>query len=434
MEPVQKKAKTERLQCNYYIAKKTRQCGMTRKADSEYCSEHINLLKKLEGGAVHAGSVQGGRERVPCPLDPNHSVWKDQLQRHLKKCNKNKLAHANDGMPFYSCDMNRGQEMESVAVDYKECLKDAVLLLQKLHNSPLLNKVDIPLEQKSNEQMENSRLSELHNQKHAIQQSSLIQNMLDNGVLEPLSQTQDYLEFGCGRAEFSRYLNQVLYSTCSEEPRPVTYHLIDRASNRMKFDSKFPTDTQDITKRKKVVPEIRRIKIDIKDLRMDSELSADRTYVALSKHLCGVATDLTLRCMMNNPLFKKQLDGLCIAMCCRHVCNSRDYVNREFVTELIPDDSALSYDQFFTCLTKICSWATNGRRADMKGSDVVHITDDIEMTVEQREEIGLVARKIIDVGRYNWVKQNLGEDAHLVRYVDKEISLENVALIVKTSK
>lgn len=434
MEPALKKPKTERLQCNYYNPQKSRQCGMTRRADAEYCSEHINLLKKQEGGAVHAGSIQGGRERVPCPLDPHHTVWKDQLKRHVKKCNTNKLAHANDGQVFYSCDMNRGDAIETEKVDYQECIGDAVKLLQELRDSPELSAVEIPLSQKCNEHMQNSRINELHNQKHAIQQSSLIQNMLDCDVLNPLSPTQDYLEFGCGRAEFSRYLNQVVYTACKDEPRQITYHLVDRGSNRMKFDSKFPTDTQEITGQKKVVPAIRRVKIDIKDLKMDTQLSPERTYVALSKHLCGVATDLTLRCIVNNPVFKQKLDGLCIAMCCRHVCDPRDYVNAEFIKSLIAGKTALSYFQFFTCLTKMCSWATSGRRPGMGDSDVVQISDNVSMTVEEREELGLLARKIIDTGRYNWVKKHLGEDVRLVRYVDKDISLENVALILRTSR
>ena len=81
-EPPAKKLKNEqRLQCEYFIEKKQRRCGMTRKNDVQYCTEHLNLLKKKLGNEKHNGK-EGNR--VPCPLDPKHTVWESQLQKHLK--------------------------------------------------------------------------------------------------------------------------------------------------------------------------------------------------------------------------------------------------------------------------------------------------------------------------------------------------------------
>ncbi|SMN22453.1 similar to Saccharomyces cerevisiae YOL125W TRM13 2'-O-methyltransferase responsible for modification of tRNA at position 4 [Maudiozyma saulgeensis] len=435
MEPVSKKIKLEdssgRLRCQYLIVKKDRQCGMTRRADEQYCSEHLNLLKKNSGTLIHSGVNSEERERIPCPLDPNHSVWKDQLSRHLKKCNKFKLSHVNDNETFFNKDMNinNNDTLSSVKIDYKQFLNQSIEILQKWK---IENDIIIPLKQESNQEMVQKRVNTLINQKHAIQQSSLIQNMIDYKILNTTKKDQDYIEFGCGKAEFSRYLNQVICLTNQNEPRDITYHLIDRASNRMKFDSKFVSDTQELTNQLKIVPTIKRIKIDIKDLKIDTQLDSSHNYVAISKHLCGVATDLTLRCILNNNILHNKLDGLCIAMCCRHVCSPRDYVNPEYIKALLlPDTNDITYEQFFTCLTKICSWATNGRRPDMVGTDIVEITDSISMTLEERESLGLMARKIIDLGRLKWVQQNLGENAELIRYVDKSISLENVALLFK---
>ncbi|CAB4256803.1 similar to Saccharomyces cerevisiae YOL125W TRM13 2'-O-methyltransferase responsible for modification of tRNA at position 4 [Maudiozyma barnettii] len=435
MEPVIKKTKLEdpsgRLRCQYVIVKKDRQCGMTRRADEQYCSEHLNLLKKNSGSLIHSGVTStetGGRERIPCPLDPNHTIWKDQLTRHMKKCNKFKMSHANDNEPYYQKDMNSLVETVELSevIDYKQFLDQTIHILQKWDDTS-----DIPLKQESNQEMVEKRVNTLTNQKHAIQQSSLIQNMISAKILNTSSSNQDYIEFGCGKAEFSRYLNQVICLTKDHVPHEITYHLIDRASNRMKFDSKFAADTQDLTKQLQMTPNIKRIKIDIKDLKLDTQLDSSHGYVAISKHLCGVATDLTLRCIMNNNLLHQQLDGLCIAMCCRHVCSHKDYINPSYIKSLLPND--ITYEQFFTCLTKVCSWATNGRRQGMVGTDTVEITESISMTLEEREALGLAARKIIDLGRLKWVQQNLGKDARLVRYVDKSISLENVALLLNTS-
>lgn len=399
---------------------------MTRKSGVEYCLEHLNLLKK---------DVDDERKRISCPLDSRHSVWEDQLKKHLTKCNKFKLSHINDNELFYSKDLNRGRDIGGESIgDYKQYLQKVIHLLKVLQEEKKsVFGADIPLRQESNDQMVNSRLNEVNNKKHALQQSSLIQNLINYKILDFDSKNQDFIEFGCGRAEFSRYLNQIIYKNLST-PREIKYHLIDRSSSRMKFDTKFVTDTQEITKQKKIVPSIDRIKIDIKDLLIDKKLSPESNYVALSKHLCGVATDLTLRCIANNSLLRDHLDGLCIAMCCRHVCNANDYINPDYIKSLIPENEDITYTQFFGCLSMICSWATNGRRPETKDSDIVKIHNSIEMTVIERESLGLIARQIIDIGRLKWVQANLSKDTHLIHYVDKSISLENVTLIMKSTE
>ena len=62
--------------------------------------------------------------------------------------------------------------------------------------------------------------------------------------------------------------------------------------------------------------------------------------VALSKHLCGCATDLALRCLANSGLPVK---GLCIACCCHHRCEWNSYVAKAFIT----DECGFHADDFF---------------------------------------------------------------------------------------
>lgn len=71
--PAVKRAKpSERLQCEYFMEKKKRRCGMTRSSQNLYCSEHLNLMKKAANSQVHnknGSEAEKERERVPCPLD-----------------------------------------------------------------------------------------------------------------------------------------------------------------------------------------------------------------------------------------------------------------------------------------------------------------------------------------------------------------------------
>lgn len=47
---------------------------------------------------------------------------------------------------------------------------------------------------------------------------------------------------------------------------------------------------------------------------------------------------------------------------------------------------------------------------------------------EERDEIGIQCKRLIDMGRLDYL-QKLGYQVELVSYIDKSISLENVALI-----
>ena len=53
-------------------------------------------------------------------------------------------------------------------------------------------------------------------------------------------------------------------------------------------------------------------------------------FVGIAKHLCGGATDLTLT-SIKNLTAEKALEGLAIATCCHHSCDTLTYVNMPFV-------------------------------------------------------------------------------------------------------
>ena len=541
-QPLTKKPKPDRLQCEYFIAKKNRRCGMTRRHDEKYCSEHLNLLKKEHGRQLHyigvtttTSSNDKGAKRVPCPLDPNHTVWEYKLKTHILKCTKGKNARMNDGKAYYIKDLNSGKAVGKItngnegnssvnSSTYRQYLEQTIDILRKIQSEENdIVKFTIESSFRQNDIMNGTRVQELDNPKHAVQQGSLIENIYDyigrnTGSLVPQVDPLDdnnnnsivVVEFGCGRAEFSRYLNQqVLYrlrdsitvapvtitdpnndSNGSAEipPLNLTYVLIDRGTNRMKFDHKIRTDTVELNKRgdhnlqgqrqRQVNLDIRRAKIDIRDLNLDPLLlptkgphketatetsTTQLTCLAISKHLCGVATDLALRCIANSRLLRSHLAGICIAMCCRHACEPDDYINPQFVNSLLEryrarencdtSSSRLDYSSFFKCLAKICSWATSGRRAKIQDDDsMVTVslvgegsggkdedgdkntsagTKEIQMTVLERETLGLLARKIIDVGRLKWVQENLDGEAKLVHYVPQDVSLENVALLFR---
>ncbi|CCH59677.1 hypothetical protein TBLA_0B08620 [Henningerozyma blattae CBS 6284] len=414
--------KNEILLCQYFIERKKRTCGMMRKKNMKYCVEHSKLDPQE--------AKENLKKRIPCPLDPNHTIYEYQLNKHVKKCNKNKLIHSNDNQCYYLQDLNLGNKenrfnKKDISLEREHELIIATIpilkayLDQNLH--PNCNGV-WKLDKRENQFMIDNRYVQLENEKtrkHAIQQSSLIQNMLDRGILQSENLLSfGLIEFGCGRAEFTRYIHD---SLVNNKPPSGKQHciLIDRAPNRNKFDSKLIHMQKD------------RLRIDIKDLKVNPLLHDNLPYTSVSKHLCGVATDLTLRCLLvnNNSV---NPNGICIAMCCRHICNPDDYINPDFIIEKVlslqkDEQRKLSYNELFFALTKIVSWATSGKRNNE--DETTHFTD---LGYEEREEIGLIARGIIDYGRFLFVKSILDNthNVELIRYVEKSVSLENTALLV----
>ncbi len=169
--------------------------------------------------------------------------------------------------------------------------------------------------------------------------------------------------------------------------------------------------------------------VDIKDLSLAKVPGvADFPSIAYSKHLCGSATDLTLRALSNFTLKDGgQLDGLFIALCCHQVCTFSRYINPEFLQDYGIADATL-----FKTICKISTWAICGRPKDQQldGDDFgKHWTG---LQFQEREQLGWRAKRILDIGRMLYIKQNMkAQHVGLIQYIEKESTLENLALWAK---
>lgn len=403
-EPLTKKVKTDI--CVYVNPKNNKQCKSLKSSQSpSYCTNHILYFKKLEGRKKHndfskVDKVLG--KRIPCPLDNNHSCWEKELEKHIQKCTKGKMLKMNDDQKWFKKNFNFGSEKEAKDVDESKILK-SISILKTLQFEELDTKI------LKDEIIEISRVQSLvgGQLKHAVQQSSLISHM--RNIIN--DEAVNLVEFGCGRAELSRYACLSLQND-KQIKKSV---LIDRGNNRMKFDKDIRLENEKIT--------LERFKCDIKDIDLSLMLNDNCDTLAISKHLCGSATDLTLRCISKIPNKK----GTVIAMCCRHACNSRDYINPKYIKHILNESKEdMNYEDFFKCLTKISSYATSSFKENEK-STADHFTG---LSVDERTKLGLIARRTLDEGRLQWCKRELNEKSKMLKYCDYETTLENVALIV----
>lgn len=417
----QEKKVTERLQCEFIIINKNRRCCMQRKPDQKYCTEHLVHSKESEKG-----------ERIPCPLDNKHKVWTKNLASHLKKCNakpreQHDLWYEKDingkVEPFFENELDRNSDTHLNEVELYQ--KYISILKGILEFKPLEFSISEHTSLKK-------RLSEVSNQKHVVQQSSLIGNMKRRGFLDI---DKFYIEYGCGKGELSRFVNLcVLEEIQTDNIGKVNYGygFIDRGVNRMKVDSKIIKDCQD--KSESINPIIKRSRIDIKDLNVDKFLEdVDvSNVVVISKHLCGAATDLTFKLLLNSSLLNRDISkfgGLLIAMCCRHACSYEQLLpeSRRYLQE-----KGFKTLESFNILKKIVSWAVCGTPSGVKAEESNEHTSGLSF--KEREEVGLIGRRLIDESRVFALNQALSSrnlTVEMFWYVDKQTTLENVCLCIK---
>ncbi|XP_028019115.1 tRNA:m(4)X modification enzyme TRM13 homolog isoform X4 [Balaenoptera acutorostrata] len=393
--------------CGYYVEKKKRFCRMVVAAGKRFCGEHAG-----------AAEEENARKRILCPLDPKHTVYEDQLAKHLKKCNSREKPKPD----FFIQDINAG-------------LKDETEIPEQL----------VPISFLSEEQMEN-----------------LIKKL----------------------RKASEGLNSTLKDQIMSHPA-----LHDALNDPKNGDSATKHLKQQVDgKHRKKNSVFERLQIDIQHLCLNKIplLSKEKLpVVGIGKHLCGVATDLALRCLVETyaasceerneePLAKRvkndktekeintlakegneknipekwtPVAGIVIALCCHHRCDWRHYVGKEYFRALGLGAVEFHYFQ------RMSSWATCGmQKTSLEASNIstkrkdkqndgseehddggYRITDDSAeslpgfLTVEEKKKIGHLCKLLIDQGRINYLQQK-GFNPALQYYTDPLVSLENVLL------
>ncbi|XP_056211320.1 tRNA:m(4)X modification enzyme TRM13 homolog isoform X1 [Falco biarmicus] len=442
--------------CAYFVERKKRFCKMIPAPGRRFCGEHEQQEEEND------------RKRIPCPLDPKHTVYEDQLQKHLKKCN----SRAKPKPVYFVQDINAG--LKDVAEIPEKEVPICSLSKEKLDNLIItLKKASTGLELHLKEQvLSHQALQEALNDpkngesavKHLKQQASILGNMEKLHLLGP---GRCFVEFGAGRGKLSHWVDVAL-----QDAENVQFLLVERATTRFKVDGKH--------KRRDSVFE--RLQVDIQHLCLNKVPILEKKklpLVGIGKHLCGAATDLALRCLVESyttccdgesqePAPKrsrtdktevasnnsadnesnkddcKPVAGIVIALCCHHKCDWTHYVGREFFKSVGLGPVEFNYFQ------RMSSWATCGMRETTTKASTSDESEDESnnmeeheqtcsktesssdtlqgiLTVEERKEIGHLCKLLIDHGRIEYLQQH-GYKAALQYYTEPAVSLENVLL------
>ncbi|CAM9211700.1 unnamed protein product [Ectocarpus sp. 12 AP-2014] len=355
-----------------------------------YCAQHRSKHSASFCG-THMGETAEKGMRVPCPVDPNHTVFEQQLSSHVKICNLALQQARMVTQPYYSEGINSGppllprEEEEEKNKKEEEDRGDVAVVaavaaaaaLDDVFVVDLLSRVEAAhrhlVGEIPTEVLDPPEVQALHRARsedgmgfrkgrHVLQQASLVGHLFlftaflatCRGLVGPTGAGGHgghgengpsvlHVEMGAGKGTLGQSIATAFPGS------DVT--MVERSSVRRKAENRLEGVST-------------RARIDIRDLDMGGlpSLTAegdDRPVVAVAKHLCGVATDLALRrdAMLTLPPRRERRDahdsghvgnddptaapaaattrvgGVAIATCCHHVCNWRDYVGRDFLMQ-----------------------------------------------------------------------------------------------------
>lgn len=182
-----------------------------------------------------------------------------------------------------------------------------------------------------------------------------------------------------------------------------THYIIDRISPRKKMEKSvsqvFLVSPQSAS--------FQRLCVDLADVDLAAICPE---FVGIGKHVCGAATDLSLRCPATNPRASLQAKAVIIALCCHHRCTWQTYVGQPSLTLGKAWLRQVGLATHFTALCQLTSWVAAPPRAD-----------------PELAALGRKAKYLIDFGRLTWL-QSHGFSADLFEYVADTVTKENLLL------
>ncbi|UPR01316.1 tRNA:m(4)X modification enzyme TRM13 [Chloropicon primus] len=442
----------EKGKCIFYLKKKGRYCHFEACEGDVYCGNH---------------RVVDNRPRIPCPVDPRHTIFKDELQKHLKKCQSLKRMKSLHQEPYYVEDANVGQEEEGrpdiPTKERKERIvalggEEIRALVSKIHRSmdtlaerlrwredhdPTAAVVEGEGEGEGGVSGEgllrrpkecdawfgdgefspaNSHLAaRKYKTRHIQQQVSMIGHYVDffprTGEAEGSRESRSVVELGAGKGHLgTMWVKSMGFSHLL---------LVDNQCFSLKADREISHEEG---------MKVERFQCDLKDFAMDKVKSlADRRVCVVGKHLCGGATDMALQiCKTSRESSGVALQSLCIASCCHHKCTWRAFVAKE-----VFEDLGLTA-QDFQLISWMTGWACCGhdhvKKDEAKDDEAAEerkrkMFGNLKMP--ERIKAGLACKRLLDLCRIAWLRQNGFLSTQFVKYCPRIMTGENMLLLAK---
>lgn len=423
--------------CHAYMENKRRYCRQQRRGTSLYCGNHshLNSSNTNEANASTEGDTQTiERKRIPCPVDPSHLIYEDQVEKHVPICPKTKKRKREQAEQYFQKDINGGGFGDICTViesndheapkDEMERGKELALRILEVHRQ-LFSKEDATT---STGRLEDITFDDLHNSiemrdyseqelcagitegfqvhrirsggaRHVPQLASLIGHLRMIGVLPKLGDVKASKEFtekplllidmGAGRGMLG------LTAAGVSRSHGLETHLmmVERAGTRSKAEKilrnlgKDESSASGSSQTYLSFEDVQwsRVKCDLLHVNLKVLLEKPELknckVVIIAKHLCGVGSDLALKAI--EPV-RERIDACVFATCCHGVCNWCGYVGRDYLRRQMEtgDNRIVFGPKEFDLLRQWCagSVACQSRNAE----DI----DEAERTVDEEKVEG----------------------------------------------
>ena len=140
--------------------------------------------------------------------------------------------------------------------------------------------------------------------------------------------------------------------------------------------------------------------------------------VCIGKHVCGLALDLTLRCICKciDKLLQQATIDIATASCCHYLCTWDTYVNRPYF------EARGFTKETFKIVCALSQWATmNPKEKETVNPDNLNNPNNFnnpnERSRMQKISLGKACKKLLDEGRIEWLKSN-GFNVEIKRYTN----------------
>lgn len=463
--------------CHAYLENKRRYCRQQQRgSSSKYCGNHSSEE----------------RLRIPCPMDPSHQIYQDQVEKHIKVCPKVVRMKAQEKLPYFCRDVNTGghgmlgdDTTCSPSLEWAQRIATKVLEVHQRHFGRKAQPPESLTEKDIHKAIVMKDLSQTEldagladavqhfriksgGPRHIHQQASLVGHLRLAGVL-PLTPdlstcTKEikFLEMGAGRG----MLGLVAAGAASACGSPkVQLTLVERAGSRSKADTilRAAAESKEEESRYMKLKTVQwsRVQCDlahidvtsiIKDQsepavgkkRKVSEEKDGKQLVVIAKHLCGAGTDLALKSLRA----ASQVDVCVLATCCHGVCAWNHYVGRHFLATQFGDGfGAEEFELLRKWSTGTVAITGNDTERDNEHQPVstpdndtrdpygvTTIVDSLKLNCGI-QGLGRACQRLIDAGRCDYMEKTLfGGGTHNVQmyhYVDSSITPQNAVIVAR---
>jgi hypothetical protein len=253
------------------------------------------------------------------------------------------------------------------------------------------------------------------------------------GLVEEVQQTEAtplVLDIGAGKALLTRAIYEALHRSVavvaldSRRPKTESHKTGDQFYDPVVDDSMNPDDEP-----------YTRVVADVRHLAAKTVVPLAKSkhggVIAITKHLCGGATDSSLMALCHAPL-DEFVGACCLAPCCHQKTKKDQYCNVAFLESMgfcrtHVGMHGLVHDSDFRIFGMLISMS---RSTELQGFEYKKSLLLALVGFQRAKQLGRQCRRLIEEGRMRYLRAH-GFDVHLVRYCDESITGDNLAIIAR---